>query len=120
MEHYLCKDIFLEVVIAPQVTADAREIFAAKKNLRVLETGGMPNPAAPGLMTKLLSGGFLLQDRDSGRIGREDLKIVSKREPSAQEIADLTETSRNSILSLIHRGKQKLARLLSDPKEGRT
>ena len=83
------KDIFLEVVIAPEITAEAKEIFAAKKNLRVLETGGMPDPAAPGLMTKLLSGGFLLQDRDSGRIGRDDLKIVTKREPTEQEISDL-------------------------------
>ncbi len=83
------KDLFLEVVIAPEITAAAKEIFAAKKNLRVLETGGMPDPAAPGLMTKLLSGGFLLQDRDSGRIGRDDLKIVTKREPTEQEISDL-------------------------------
>ena len=83
------KDIFLEVVIAPEVTAEAREIFAAKKNLRVLETGGMPDPAAPGLTTKLLSGGFLLQDRDSGRIGEDDLKIVTRREPSDREIADM-------------------------------
>jgi len=83
------KDIFLEVVIAPEITAEAKAIFAAKKNLRVLETGGMPDPAAPGLMTKLLSGGFLLQDRDSGRIGRDDLKIVTKREPTEQEINDL-------------------------------
>lgn len=83
------KDIFLEVVIAPEITAEAKEIFAAKKNLRVLETGGMPDPAAPGLMTKLLSGGFLLQDRDSGRIGADDLKIVTKREPTDQEINDL-------------------------------
>lgn len=83
------KDIFLEVVIAPEITAEAKEIFAAKKNLRVLETGGMPDPAAPGLMTKLLSGGFLLQDRDSGRIGRDDLKIVTRREPTEQEISDL-------------------------------
>ena len=83
------KDIFLEVVIAPEITAEAKEIFAAKKNLRVLETGGMPDPAAPGLMTKLLSGGFLLQDRDSGRIGADDLKIVTKREPTDQEISDL-------------------------------
>ncbi|CAN0554439.1 unnamed protein product, partial [Laminaria digitata] len=83
------KDIFLEVVIAPEFTAEAKEIFAAKKNLRVLETGGMPDPAAAGLMTKLLSGGFLLQDRDSGRIGRDDLKIVTKREPTEQEISDM-------------------------------
>tara|TARA_R110000868_G_scaffold7354_3_gene39974 strand:- start:7761 stop:9344 length:1584 start_codon:yes stop_codon:yes gene_type:complete len=83
------KDIFLEVVIAPEVTAEARAIFAAKKNLRVLETGAMPDPAAPGLMTKLLSGGFLLQDRDAGRIGANDLKIVSKRAPTEQEIRDM-------------------------------
>lgn len=83
------KEIFLEVVIAPEITVEAKEIFAAKKNLRVLETGGMPDPAAPGLMTKLLSGGFLLQDRDSGRIGRDDLKIVTKREPTEQEIHDM-------------------------------
>jgi phosphoribosylaminoimidazolecarboxamide formyltransferase / IMP cyclohydrolase len=83
------KDIFLEVVIAPEVTAEAKAVFAAKKNLRVLETGGMPDPAAPGLMTKLLSGGFLLQDRDSGRIGANDLKVVTKRAPTDQEIRDM-------------------------------
>jgi phosphoribosylaminoimidazolecarboxamide formyltransferase / IMP cyclohydrolase len=83
------KDIFLEVVIAPEITAEAKAIFAAKKNLRVLETGGMPDPSAPGLMTKLLSGGFLLQDRDSGRIGANDLKVVTKREPTDQEIRDM-------------------------------
>jgi phosphoribosylaminoimidazolecarboxamide formyltransferase / IMP cyclohydrolase len=83
------KDIFLEVVIAPEITAEAKAVFAAKKNLRVLETGGMPDPAAPGLMTKLLSGGFLLQDRDSGRIGVNDLKVVTKREPTDQEIRDM-------------------------------
>lgn len=83
------QNIFLEVVIAPEITAEAREIFAAKKNLRVLETGGMPDPAAPRLMTKLLSGGFLLQDCDSGRIGVDNLKIVTKREPTDQETSDL-------------------------------
>jgi len=83
------KDIFLEVVIAPEITAEAKAIFAAKKNLRVLETGGMPDPAAPGLMTKLLSGGFLLQDRDAGRIDATDLKVVTKREPTEQEIRDM-------------------------------
>ena len=83
------KDIFLEVVIAPEVTPKAREILGAKKNLRVLETGGMPDPAAPGLMTKLLSGGFLLQDRDTGRIGRNHLKFVTTRQPNDRELADL-------------------------------
>ena len=83
------KDIFLEVVIAPEVTSEAREIFSVKKNLRVLETGGMPDPAADGLVTKLLSGGFLLQSRDSGRTGRKNLKVVTKRKPSPQEISDM-------------------------------
>ncbi len=81
--------IFLEVVIAPSVTDEARKIMTAKKNLRLLETGGMPDPAAPGVMTKLLSGGFLLQDRDSGRVSRDELKIVTKRQPTDAEIADL-------------------------------
>ena len=83
------KDIFLEVVIAPEISSEAKAIFAAKKNLRVLETGGMPDPVAPGLMTKLLSGGFLLQERDAGRIGANDLKVVTKREPTEQEIRDM-------------------------------
>lgn len=82
-------DIFLEVVIAPQVTDEAREILARKKNLRLLETGGMPDARAPGLMTKLLSGGFLLQDRDAGHIGAADLKVVSKRAPTDEEITNL-------------------------------
>ena len=82
-------DIFLEVVIAPEVTAEAREILARKKNLRLLETGGMPDARAAGLTTKLLSGGFLLQDRDAGHIGAADLKVVSKRAPTDDEIADL-------------------------------
>ena len=82
-------DIFLEVVIAPEVTAEARDILAAKKNLRLLETGGMPDPAAAGLTTRLLSGGFLLQDRDAGRIGRDELNVVTKRRPDEREIADL-------------------------------
>ena len=83
------KELFLEVVIAPEITAEARKIFKAKKNLRLLETGGMPNPTAPDFITKTLSGGFLLQDRDWARIDPGDLKIVSKRKPSAREIADL-------------------------------
>ena len=83
------KDLFLEVVIAPEITTEARKILATKKNLRLLETGGMPNPSAPGFITKMLSDGFLLQDRDWARIDRGDLEIVSKREPSTQEVADL-------------------------------
>ena len=81
--------IFLEVIIAPEVTAEARELLAKKKNLRLLETGAMPDPAEAGLTMKLLSGGFLLQDRDCGHVGRDDLKVVSKRPPTDAEIADL-------------------------------
>ena len=81
--------IFLEVIIAPEITDEARELLSKKKNLRVLATGGMPDPRAPGLMTKLLSGGFLLQDRDAGHIGKTDLKVATKRAPTDREIEDL-------------------------------
>jgi phosphoribosylaminoimidazolecarboxamide formyltransferase/IMP cyclohydrolase len=80
--------LFLEVVIAPELTAGARNVLAAKKNLRVLETGGMPDPGATGPMVKWLAGGFLLQDRDVGRISATDLTVVTKRKPTAREIAD--------------------------------
>jgi phosphoribosylaminoimidazolecarboxamide formyltransferase/IMP cyclohydrolase len=66
----------------------ARDIFAAKKNLRVLEAGGLPDPAAPGPMVRWLAGGFLLQERDAGRVGKADFKVVTRRKPSAAEIAD--------------------------------
>jgi phosphoribosylaminoimidazolecarboxamide formyltransferase/IMP cyclohydrolase len=49
----------------------------------------MPDPAAPGLSLKLLSGGFLLQDRDNGRVASRDLKTVTKRKPSERELSDL-------------------------------
>ena len=80
--------IFTEVVIAPDADATAREIFAAKKNLRLLLTGALPDPARAGLALKSIAGGYLLQSRDNGRIGREDLKVVTKRAPSEQELAD--------------------------------
>ena len=81
--------VFAEVVIAPEVTPEAREVLAAKTNLRVLVTGGMPDPAAPGMMVKQLAGGFLLQSRDNGRVGAADLKVATKRKPTNQELADL-------------------------------
>ena len=81
--------IFTEVVIAPGATADAREIFAAKKNLRLLTTDGLADPAAAALAFKQVSGGFLVQDKDVGRISREDLKVVTKRQPTDQEMADM-------------------------------
>jgi phosphoribosylaminoimidazolecarboxamide formyltransferase/IMP cyclohydrolase len=80
--------IFTEVVIAPDADEHARAIFARKKNLRLLLTGGLPDPARPGLMLKSVAGGYLLQSRDNGRIPEEALKVVTKRAPSAQELAD--------------------------------
>jgi phosphoribosylaminoimidazolecarboxamide formyltransferase/IMP cyclohydrolase len=80
--------IFTEVVIAPDADAGAREIFAAKKNLRLLLTGELPDPARPGLSLKSIAGGYLVQSRDNGRIARDDLKVVTKRAPTEQELAD--------------------------------
>jgi phosphoribosylaminoimidazolecarboxamide formyltransferase / IMP cyclohydrolase len=82
-------DLFAEVVIAPDAEPEARKILAAKKNLRLLLTGGMPDPAAPGLNIRSVAGGFLAQERDAGRIVAEDLKAVTKRQPSPQELDDL-------------------------------
>jgi phosphoribosylaminoimidazolecarboxamide formyltransferase/IMP cyclohydrolase len=81
-------DIFTEVVVAPGADADARAVFAAKKNLRLLLTGDLPDPGRPGLTMKSIAGGFLLQSRDTGAVGRGDLKVVSRRQPTEQELAD--------------------------------
>jgi phosphoribosylaminoimidazolecarboxamide formyltransferase/IMP cyclohydrolase len=81
--------IFTEVVIAPDATEGAKAVFAAKKNLRLLTTGALPDPKAPGLAFKQVAGGFLVQDRDAGHILPADLKVVTKRAPTPAEIADL-------------------------------
>jgi phosphoribosylaminoimidazolecarboxamide formyltransferase/IMP cyclohydrolase len=81
--------IFTEVVIAPEVEEEALTLFAAKKNLRLLLTGGMPDPAAPGWFAKTLSGGILMQSRDNGRISAAEVKVVTKRAPTKQELRDL-------------------------------
>ncbi len=81
--------LFVEVIIAPDVAEDAVAALAKKKNLRLLKTGGMPDPAAKGLTVKTLAGGLLAQTRDDGRIGEADLKVVTKRAPTAAEMADL-------------------------------
>jgi phosphoribosylaminoimidazolecarboxamide formyltransferase/IMP cyclohydrolase len=82
-------EIFTEVVIAPGADDDALAVFAGKKNLRLLTTPGLANPAAPGLAFKQVAGGFLVQDRDNGLITAGDLKVVTKRAPSEGELADL-------------------------------
>ncbi len=81
--------IFTEVVIAPDVTEEAKAIFAAKKNLRLLTTGGLPDVAAAGQTWRQVAGGYLVQDRDNGRITLDDLKVVTKRVPSEAELADM-------------------------------
>jgi phosphoribosylaminoimidazolecarboxamide formyltransferase/IMP cyclohydrolase len=81
--------IFTEVVIAPEATDEAKAIFAGKKNLRLLTTGGLPEARACGLTVRSLAGGLLVQSRDNGAIGAADLKVVTKRAPTPQEVADL-------------------------------
>ena len=81
--------IFTEVVIAPEADEAALAIFAKKKNLRLLLTGGLPDPAAPGMMFRSVAGGFLAQSRDAGRVTEDTLKCVTKRAPTAAEMADL-------------------------------
>ncbi len=82
-------ELFVEVVIAPRVSGDARAALAAKPNLRLLETGELPDPAAPGLDLRSLAGGFLVQERDAGRVAERELKVVTRRAPSERERADL-------------------------------
>jgi phosphoribosylaminoimidazolecarboxamide formyltransferase/IMP cyclohydrolase len=82
-------EIFTEVIIAPDADEEAIAAIAGKKNLRLLLTGGLPDAGAPGMTLKSLAGGYLLQSRDSGRIGAGDIKVVSKRPPSERELADL-------------------------------
>jgi len=81
--------LFAEVVIAPSVSAEARDVFARKANLRVLETGGMPDPGGAGMTAKTLAGGLLVQARDGGRVADDDLTLVTKRAPDAREMADM-------------------------------
>lgn len=81
--------IFTEVVIAPGADASAIEVFAAKKNLRLLLTDGLPDPSVPGLVAKQVSGGYLVQDKDTRIASASDMKVVTKRAPSESELADL-------------------------------
>ncbi|KAF0676575.1 bifunctional phosphoribosylaminoimidazolecarboxamide formyltransferase/IMP cyclohydrolase [Profundibacterium mesophilum] len=81
--------IFTEVVIAPGADEGAREVFARKKNLRLLTTEGLADPAAPGLTFRQVAGGLLVQDRDSGRPDPDALRCVTRRQPSEAEMADL-------------------------------
>ena len=79
---------FVEVIIAPSVSDDAAALIAGKKNVRLLACGEWSLPR-PALDYKRVNGGLLIQDRDLGRITREDLSVVSKLQPTAQQLEDL-------------------------------
>ncbi len=81
--------LFLEVIIAPSVTPEAAALLDKKKNLRVLTTDQMPDIHTPGRMITGVAGGFLVQSRDNGMIMPKNLKVVTERAPTAQEIQDL-------------------------------
>ena len=81
--------IFTEVVIAPGVSDEAREIFAKKKNLRLLTTDGLPDVRIGGLTYRQVAGGMLVQDKDNGYISADDLKVVTKKTPTTEQMADL-------------------------------
>ncbi|WP_193173167.1 bifunctional phosphoribosylaminoimidazolecarboxamide formyltransferase/IMP cyclohydrolase [Nisaea nitritireducens] len=81
--------IFTEVIIAPDADEDARKVLAAKKNLRLLLTHGMPDPSVAARTVRNVAGGYLVQDKDNGRVTAADLKIVTKRQPTEQELADM-------------------------------
>jgi len=82
-------ELFAEVVVAPGFQPAAVDALTPKKNIRVLEIDALPDPAAPSMTMKLIAGGFLLQNRDAGRIRATELKVVTRREPDDRELDDL-------------------------------
>jgi len=82
-------EIFTEVVIAPGASAEAMEVFAAKKNLRLLTTEALPDPRAGGMTVRQVSGGQLFQNKDNGFIGLDDLKVVTRKAPTEAQLKDL-------------------------------
>ena len=82
-------EIFTEVVIAPGASDAAKAVFAGKKNLRLLTTDGLPDVKAPITTYRQVAGGILVQDKDTGFVGMDDLKVVTKRAPTDAQMADL-------------------------------
>jgi phosphoribosylaminoimidazolecarboxamide formyltransferase/IMP cyclohydrolase len=80
---------FVEVIIAPKVSTDARTAVAAKQNVRLLECGPWPEQRPPVLDSKRVAGGLLVQDADLGMITEADLKVVTRRAPTEAELHDL-------------------------------
>ena len=81
-------DIFTEVVVAPDAGEDAKAVFAKKKNLRLLLTGELPDPRRAGQSLAVITGGLLVQDRDNGIVSRDEIKCVTKRQPTDREVRD--------------------------------
>src|SRR5258706_6058147 len=81
--------LFTEVIIAPDADDNARRILGAKKNLRLLIAGGLPDPRGPGWSFRSVAGGFLVQTRDNVVASRAELKVVTKRQPTTRELDDL-------------------------------
>ena len=81
--------VFTEVIVAPSATQEAQAIIAAKKNLRLLLTGALADPKAGGLTVRSVAGGLLVQTRDNQTADDVELKVVTKRQPTAAEMADL-------------------------------
>ncbi|MCR9128969.1 MAG: bifunctional phosphoribosylaminoimidazolecarboxamide formyltransferase/IMP cyclohydrolase [Alphaproteobacteria bacterium] len=81
--------IFTEVVIAPDADEAALDVLSAKKNVRVLLTGGLADAGRDGHVIKSVAGGLLVQERDFGHVREADLKVVTERQPSEEEMADL-------------------------------
>jgi phosphoribosylaminoimidazolecarboxamide formyltransferase/IMP cyclohydrolase len=82
-------EIFTEVIVAPDATEEAISVIAARKNLRLLLAGGLPDPRAPGLTAKTVAGGFLVQSRDNAVVDDMALKVMTKRAPTDAELRDL-------------------------------
>jgi len=85
----IIKRQFVEVIIAPAISAAAQGVLAAKQNVRALECGYWNGTGQTALDFKRVAGGLLVQDKDTGEISAADIKVVSKRTPSEQEMADL-------------------------------
>jgi phosphoribosylaminoimidazolecarboxamide formyltransferase/IMP cyclohydrolase len=82
-------EIFTEVIVAPDASEEAIRIIGAKKNLRLLLAGGLPDPRARGLSFRSVAGGVLVQTRDNAVVDDLDLKAVTRRKPTPEELSDL-------------------------------
>ena len=86
--HEICK-LFTEVVICPGASQAVLDVFAERKNLRLLTTEGLPDPLCPAQVIRQVSGGYLVQNKDVGRVQQAALQVVTKRAPTTQELTDM-------------------------------